>query len=284
MTEHRRGLLYGIAAYTSWGIVPLFWKLLAGVDPVEVLAHRAVWGVLAFAVIVRLAKAGPALRLAIRDRRTLAVMFLSGTLLAINWGTFVWSVSTGHLLDASLGYFINPLVSVGLGMIVLRERLRPAQGIAIALAIIGVVLLGVRAGHVPWISLVLASSFGTYGLVRKRAKVDSVVGSMIETSLLAVVAAIYLGVLAARGEGQLGHADLATHGLLFATGVITAVPLVLFTSAARLLPLSTVGMLQYLAPTGQFLIAVIAFHEPFSAGQLVPFAFIWTGLAVFTLG
>ena len=283
MTERRRGLVYGVAAYGLWGIVPLFWKLLAGVDPVEVLAHRAVWGLFAFGALVWLASAGPRLRAALRDRRTLAVMAVSSALLAVNWGVFVGAVSSGHLLEASLGYFINPLVSVALGMIVLGERLRRLQWLAIACAVAGVVLLTWRAGRVPWISFVLAASFGGYGLVRKLARVDSLVGSTIETILMFPLAAVYLAVLAARGGGALGHAELSVSLLLVATGAVTAGPLLLFTSAARRLPLSTVGFLQYLAPTGQFLIAVLAFHEAFAPDKLVAFGLIWTGLIVFSI-
>ena len=282
-SERRRGLLYGVAAYGLWGIVPLFWKQLASVDPVEVLAHRAVWGLFVFGALVWLAAAGPALRAALRDRRTLAVMALSSALLAVNWGVFVGAVSSGHLLEASLGYFINPLVSVALGMLVLGERLRRLQCLAIACAVAGVALLTWRAGRVPWISFVLAASFGGYGLVRKLARVDSLVGSTIETILMFPIAAVYLAVLAARGGGALGHAELSISLLLVATGVVTAGPLLLFTSAARRLPLSTVGFLQYLAPTGQFLIAVLAFHEAFAPDKLVAFGMIWTGLIVFSI-
>lgn len=281
--ERRRGLWYGVAAYGLWGLVPVFWKQLAGIAPVEVLAHRAVWGLLVLVALVAVVRSGPALRAAMRDRRTLAVMACSGALIAVNWGTFVAAVTTGHLLDASLGYFINPLLSVLLGTVVLRERLRRLQWVAIALAAVGVGVLTWRAGRVPWISLVLASSFAVYGLVRKQARVDTLVGSTIETALLAPIAAIYLGALAAQGGGALGHASAGTVVLLVATGVVTAGPLLLFTAAARRLPLSTVGFLQYLAPTGQFLIAVFAFGEPFAHEQLVAFALIWAGLAAFSV-
>ncbi|MFV8752211.1 EamA family transporter RarD [Nannocystaceae bacterium ST9] len=281
-SESRRGLVYGIAAYGLWGVVPLFWKLLADVDPLEVLAHRVVWGALTFAVIVALADAGGSLKAALADRRTLAVMALSGTLLAINWGTFILAVSTDRLLDASLGYFINPLVSVALGTIVLREGLRRAQWLAIAAAVCGVALLGWQVGRVPWISLVLALSFGSYGLVRKTAKVDSLIGSTIESALLVPVALVYLAIVATRGIGQVGNTDLLGHVLLVATGVVTAGPLLLFTSAARRLPLSTIGFLQYMTPSMQFVIAVFLFAEPITGAQLVAFGFIWLGLLLFS--
>ncbi|HSN29094.1 MAG TPA: EamA family transporter RarD, partial [Kofleriaceae bacterium] len=267
-------------AYGLWGLVAAYWKLLAGVSPLELIAHRAVWGLFTFVAIALAFGQGAALRAALRDVRLVGVMFVSASLLAVNWGVFVWATVSGHLLDASLGYYINPLVSVALGMIVLRERMRPLQWVAIALAAIGVVQLAWRVGHVPWVSLVLAGSFGMYGLVRKTARVEALVGSTIETLLMAPVAAVYLGVL---GGGAAAHADGLTLALLVGTGVITAVPLVLFTTAARALPLSTVGFLQYLTPTGQFLLAVLAYHEPLAHDRLFAFAWIWAGLAVFSI-
>jgi len=283
VTEARRGLIYGIAAYGLWGLAPAFWKLLRGVSPVELIAHRLIWGVAAFVVIVAVAGAGPAVRAAVADRRTLATMALSGLLLTVNWSVFVGAVAAGHILDASLGYFMNPLLSVGLGTLVLGERLRRLQWLAMAAAVTGVAILTLRAGHVPWISLVLAVTFGSYGLVRKVARVESLAGSMVETALIAPLAVLFLVVLATRGEGQLGHATAYTQVLLVCTGVVTALPLLLFTSAARRLPLSTIGFLQYLAPTGQFVLAVAAYGEAFTREKLLAFGFIWLGLAVFSV-
>jgi len=283
VNESRRGLAYGVAAYVVWGVVPVYWKLLGAVSPVEILAHRLVWGVVALAGIVRAAGAGPAVRAALVDRRTVAMMGLSGTLLVINWGTFIGAVATGHILDASLGYFIIPLVSVGLGTLVLRERLRRLQWIAIGLAVVGVVILIWRAGYVPWISVVVAVSFGSYGLVRKLARVESLAGSTLETALIVPIAVVYLVILAARGGGGLGHASASTQLLLLSTGVVTAGPLLMFTSAARRLPLSTLGFLQYLAPTGQFVLAVLVYGESFTRDQLIAFGFIWLGLVAFSV-
>jgi chloramphenicol-sensitive protein RarD len=277
--DTRRGLIYGIAAYALWGIAPLYWKLLATISPVEILAHRALWGLVAFLAIAAVAGKLGAVRAALADRRTVARMAMSSLLLAVNWGFFVGAIATGHLLDASLGYFINPLVSVALGTLVLGERLRRLQWLAIGLAATGVAVLAIEGGRVPWIALVLASTFALYGLVRKTAPVESLVGSTIETAIMAPVAAVYLAV---RGGGSLGHVDASTTALLFATGAVTAVPLLLFTSAARRLPLSTVGFLQYLAPTGQFLLAVLAFGEPLAHVRLAAFSLIWIALAVFS--
>lgn len=281
MTSRRAGLLQGVLAYSLWGGVAAYWKLLSHVDPIELIAHRALWGLVAFMVIVVLARQWSAFRAALVDRRTVLAMAASGALLAVNWTVFVGATINGYLLEASLGYFINPLVSIALGTLVLRERLRRLQWIAIGFAAIGVVLMTWHTGTVPWVSLVLAGTFGLYGLVRKTARVDAIVGSAIETLVLAPLALVYLVVL---GGGALAeHPGVDTVLLLAGTGVVTAVPLVLFTSSARRLPLSTVGFLQYLAPTGQFLLAVLAFGEPLAHERLLAFAWIWAGLVVFSI-
>jgi chloramphenicol-sensitive protein RarD len=283
VSASRRGLAHGVAAYGLWGLAPLYWKLLGGISPVEILAHRVIWGVLAFAAIAWAVGAVPAVRTALRDPATAALMALSGTLLVINWGVFVDAVATGHILDASLGYFIIPLLSVGMGMVVLHERLRRLQWIAIGFAAVGVAIQTWRAGHLPWISVVLATSFAAYGLVRKLARVETLAGSTLETALLAPFAIGYLAIVGLRGGGQLGHAGVGTQLLLISTGLVTAVPLLLFNSAARGLPLSTLGFLQYLGPTCQFLLAIALYREPFAREQLVAFGFIWAGLAVFSV-
>lgn len=280
MTERRAGLIQGVLAYGLWGVIAAYWKLLDDVEPIELIAHRALWGLGAFVAIVVIAGEWSALRTALRDSRLVATMAASAALLALNWGVFVAATIHGYLLEASLGYFINPLVSIALGTLVLRERLRRLQWVAIVLAAIGVGLLTWRAGRVPWVSLVLAATFGLYGLLRKIARVEAMVGSAIETLVLAPVAIIYL---VAIGGGVASHADATTLALLAGTGIVTAVPLVLFTSAARRLPLSTVGFLQYLAPTGQFLLAVLAFGEPLAEGRMLAFGWIWAGLAVFSV-
>ena len=280
MTEQRKGLIQGVLAYGLWGVIAAYWKLLDHVDPVELVAHRAMWGMLAFFALVLVTGQLGAFRAALASPRTLGVMAVSGGLLAVNWSVFVWATNSGRLLDASLGYFINPLVSVALGTLVLRERLSRLAWIALGLAAIGVAILTWRAGQLPWVALALAGTFGLYGLVRKTAMVDALVGSTVETLLMVPVAAVYLFAIA--DHGALGHADAATHLLIAGTGVITAVPLVLFTSSARRLPLSTVGFLQYLAPTGQFLLAVAVYREPLALDRLAAFAVIWAGLALFT--
>ncbi|NVB83400.1 MAG: EamA family transporter RarD [Kofleriaceae bacterium] len=278
--RERTGLLQGVIAYGLWGVVAAYWKPLSAVDPVELIAHRAIWGLVAFGIFMVAAGEWRTFVRAWRDLRLVGVMAASAALLAVNWTVFVGATTHGHLLDASLGYFINPLVSIALGTLVLRERLRRLQWLAIASATIGVAYLTWSAGRVPWIALVLALTFGLYGLVRKTAKVDALVGSTIETVLLAPVAAIYLAVL---GGGAMATASPKLAALLVGTGFVTAIPLVLFTSAARRLPLSTVGFLQYLAPTGQFLLAVLAYGEPLAHDRLLAFMWIWAGLVVFSI-
>jgi len=282
-TSFRRGLLFGVLAYGLWGIAPLYWHLVITVDPVEVIAHRAVWGFVAFVALVIAARRTTALAAALRDRRTVGLIAMSAALLAFNWGTFVYAISSHQLLEASLGYFINPLLSVALGTIVLRERLRRLQWLAIGAATAGVAVIAIGAGRAPWIALVLASSFAIYGLIRKTARVESLIGSTIETLLLAPIAGAYLGYLALTGRGAFGHAPTTIELYLLSTGAVTAIPLLLFTSAARRLPLSTVGFLQYLAPTGQFLLAVTVLGEPIARDKLTAFALIWIGLVVFSL-
>ncbi|AUX30813.1 MULTISPECIES: EamA family transporter RarD [Sorangium] len=280
--EAALGVVYGVAAYSAWGVVPVFWKQLRHVGAVEILAHRTVWSLLAFAALTLVTGQLRALGAALRDRRVVGAMAATGALVSANWVLFIYAVSVGRVLDASLGYFINPLLSVLLGMVFLRERLRPAQWIALGLAAAGVVHLAVRAGAVPWIALALAGTFGVYGLLRKVVAVNSLPGSTLETLFIAPLGAAYLASLHARGAGAMGRVDLRTDLLLAATGIVTALPLVWFTNAARRLSLTTLGFLQYLAPSGQFLLAVLVYGEPFTATQAVSFACIWTGLAVFS--
>jgi chloramphenicol-sensitive protein RarD len=272
-----------VGAYFFWGIVPLYWRWLRGIDPLEILAHRTVWGLATFVAFSAWLGALPAMRRAAREPRTVRALLVSGALLLVNWGVFIYAVSTERVLYASLGYFINPLISVLLGMVVLRERLRPLQWVAMALAFTGVVQLAARTAGVPWIALALAGSFGLYGLLRKMAPVEALAGSTLETAFMAPVGALYLVALHLRGTSTFLRGVPVTDALLVSTGLVTALPLVWFTAAARRLPLATVGFLQYLAPTGQFLIAVLVFHEPFAARELSAFACIWLALAVFTV-
>ncbi|PTQ12811.1 protein RarD [Sphingomonas oleivorans] len=280
--EARIGALSGIGAYLIWGLLPLFLRLLHGVPALQILAHRVIWSLILLLGIVTLMRRWPAIRAVVADRRTMRLLLLSATLVALNWLIYIWAVLNGHVLEASLGYFINPLMSVALGMALLGERLRPAQGLAVALAAAGVLLLALNGGGALWISLSLAASFAFYGLVRKVAQVDALGGLLIETILLGPLALGWLLWEASQGNGAFG-VECGLDLLLMLAGVVTAVPLLMFAAAARRLPLSTVGLLQYIAPTLQFLCAIFVFGEHMSRVHALTFACIWAGLAVFAM-
>jgi chloramphenicol-sensitive protein RarD len=278
--QTRAGVTYGVGAYALWGLFPLFWPLLEPASPVEVLAHRVLWSLAVVLVLVRLTRSWPALRAVTpHQARRLAV---ASALLTANWGLYIYGVNSGQVVETSLGYFINPLVSVALGVVVLGERLRPVQQVAIAFAVAAVAVLTVANGRPPYIALGLAFSFGTYGLLKKQANVGAVPALTIETAVMAPLAATYLGVLAATGDGTFtGHGP--DHVLLLVSaGIVTAVPLLLFGSAANRIPLTTLGVLQYLAPTLQLLVGLAVRHEPFGATRLVGFVLVWVALVVFT--
>jgi len=277
------GLAYAIAAYAWWGVVPIYWKLLTHVPPLELTAHRALWCVPIFGGLLWLRGRVPELRHRIRERKVRRAFLVSSALLALCWLTFVYAVETGRVLHVSLGYFINPIVSVLLGRIVLGERLRRLQWVAVALAAAGVAQLSTEAGELPWISLVLAFTFGLYGLARKTAPMDALPGSTLEVVIMLPFALACLIWVALTGDGHFSLVDPATDTLLLGTGIITAVPLLWFANGARRLPLSTIGFVQYLAPTGHFFLAVLVFGEAFSALHLRAFACIWAGVAVFSI-
>jgi chloramphenicol-sensitive protein RarD len=276
----RLGILYATSAFVMWGLFPLYWKALATVPALEVVAHRTAWGFVAMAVWVTLQhRWREALAIASRPR-TLLLLAGSATLIGVNWLLYIWSVINGHVVDASLGYYINPLVNVVLGVVVLHERLSRLQRVAVGLAAVAVTVLTLGHGRFPWIALGLAVTFAFYGLVRKTVAADAALGLLWETAILTPLAAGYLVFLAARGAGALGHAGPRVGALLVFGGVVTAVPLVLFALGARRLPLSTVGIIQYISPSCQFLLAVLLYREPFTAAHAVTFACIWTALAL----
>jgi chloramphenicol-sensitive protein RarD len=278
----RVGLAYGLAAYGFWGLVPIYFKAVASVPALEVLAHRVVWSVAVLAVVLTVQRRWPEVTAVLRDGRTLGVLAVTTVLIGANWYIFIWAVANDRVLQASLGYFINPLVNVLLGLVFLNERLTGRGVAAVALAGVAVGWLTVQAGEMPWVSLVLAFSFGLYGLLRKTARVKPVPGLAVETSLMAPPALLYLGLVASRGGLYFGTGDVGLDLLLIAAGLVTALPLLWFTTAARLLPLTTLGFLQYLAPTGQFLLAVLAYGEPLTRDRLLAFCLIWTALALFS--
>jgi len=269
-------------AFLFWGLVPPYWKLLSTVPSLELLCHRITWSLPCLLLVIAARRGWRPLITAIADSRTRLTLLGSTLLIGTNWGLFIWAINHDHLLDASLGYFINPLISVLLGMLFLRERLSRAQGIAVALAGIGVLILTVHLGQLPWISLILASCFGLYGLLRKVAAAGPVIGLTIEVCLLTPLALGYLLHGEHASTAAFTHHGLAIDLLLAAAGPVTAVPLLLFTFGARRLPLATVGFLQYLAPTGQLLLAVLVYREPFSPTHVAAFSCIWLALGLYT--
>lgn len=270
-------------AYTAWGLFPLYFKQLVGVNAMEVVAHRTVWSLVVVAIVLTVLRRWAWLGPVLRTPRLVATFALSALLLSVNWLTYVWAVQNGHVVDASLGYFINPLVNVALGFLVLRERLRPGQWLAVALAAAGVLWLTVNAGQLPWIALVLALSFGFYGLMRKTAPLGALEGLTLETLLLAPVAAIALAIWTSQGHSALVTGTPSQWGWLLLAGPMTAAPLLLFAVGARRITMTLLGLMQYIAPTLQFALGVWLYHEPLSAARLAGFAFIWAALAVYSM-
>jgi chloramphenicol-sensitive protein RarD len=280
--EARLGAVAGIVCHLLWGLVPLYWTRLAAINPVELIAHRHVWS-LGFLVILIGTRGGlPAVRDALSTGASVARHLLSAALLTANWLVYVWGVNTGHVIETSLGYFLVPLVNVAVGRFVLHEHLRRAQWIAIVLAATGVTVMIFQVGRPPWIALALASSWGGYSLMRKKSPLGALPGLTVETLLLAPVAVGFLGWQHLQGTGALGRVDAGTHALILSAGVITAVPLLLFAIAARRIRLSTLGLLQYLAPSVQLGLGIWVYHEPFSRARSFSFAFIWAALALYT--
>ena len=277
----RQGLIAAAAAYLFWGLFPIYWKWLAQVPALQIMAHRIVW--CAIFVGAWLALSGGFREMRQLPRKTLLMLCGSCALIAMNWWLYIWAVNSGNIVETSLGYFINPLVSVLLGVWLLRERLNTAQWCAIAVAALGVLWLTLQAGRLPWIALTLAFSFGGYGLLRKLAVVPSVQGLMVESGLLFLPALAVLVFSELRGSGGFGHLGLRTDVLLVTAGLVTAVPLVLFAYGARRIPLSMVGILQYLAPSLQLLCGVLIYGEPFSASQAFGFSCIWMALGIYAV-
>ncbi|MEM8695949.1 MAG: EamA family transporter RarD [Pseudomonadota bacterium] len=276
------GYAFGIGVYLLWGLVPLYFKLLDHVGAVETVAHRIIWSVgLLLALLLALGKLAD-LRATYRNRRTLFALTLSAALIAVNWLVYIWAVTNEHILAASLGYFLNPLLNVVLGTVFLKERLRPATVIAIGLAAIGVTILAISALDTLWISITLAISFALYGYVRKVTDAGAIEGLTVETALLSPLCMAYLIWLGATG-GLMFGTDTETDILLILAAVVTSVPLMLFAAAAKRLTLTTLGFIQYIAPSMVFVIGAFVFDEPLNIGQIACFLFIWTGLALFTI-
>lgn len=286
VAESASGIIYGLLAYLSWGLVPLFWPLVKPAGAVEILAHRILWSllfaVIGMVVLRRLGRIGPHPLGPARQPRTFAILAVAAAAIAMNWGLYIWAVNNGHVLEASLGYYINPIISIGLGVLVLRERLRHLQWAAVGFALLAVIVLTVTLGQPPWISLGLATSFGLYGLLKNRVRIGALASLVIESALLAPIALGYLSFLGVRGQltllsGGPGHA-----ALLITSGLVTLLPLLWFSAAAARLPLSMVGLLQYVTPTMQFLLGYLWFGEAMPLGRWIGFALVWVALVLLT--
>lgn len=277
------GLVYAALAYTAWGLFPLFFKQLVAVNAFEVVMHRTVWSLVFLLGVLAVRQHWAWLGTVWRTPRVLGAFVLSALLLAVNWCTYVWAVQNGHVLDASLGYFILPLVNVALGFVLLHERPRPGQWLAVAVAAAGVLWLTVQAGRLPWVALVLAITFGFYGLLRKVGALGALEGLTLETLVLSPVAAGCLLWWSWHGQGALVQADGATMGWLLLGGPLTAIPLLLFAAGARRVSMSTMGILQYISPTLQLLIGVWLYGEAFEPVRAVGFGLIWAALGVYSL-
>jgi chloramphenicol-sensitive protein RarD len=277
----KKGILYGLAAYLLWGFFPIYWKFLHNVSALQVIGHRIAWSFLTLIAFVLITRQWNEFRSAAYNGRAIRLYTISSVLLTVNWLVYVWGVNAGFIVETSLGYFINPLLSVLLGVVFLRERLRSIQWLAVALAAIGVIYLTVVYGRLPWIALSLAISFGFYGLVKKLAPLSSLYGLTLETAIVFPVAFVYLLVVEFNGQAAFLHEGITIDLLLAGAGVVTTVPLLLFASAARKIPLSMIGLLQYVAPTIQFLLGVFLYREPFDLSHLVGFSIVWVALVVF---
>jgi chloramphenicol-sensitive protein RarD len=273
------GVLYAGAAYLAWGLFPAYFRLLRGVPAPEILAHRILWSAVFLGILVTVLRRWRGVVLQLRVPGTIPTLAATALFISANWLTYIWAVNSGHVLEASLGYFVNPLVTVVLGVVFLRERLSRAQAVAVGIAAAGVLSLVIRAGHVPWIALGLAMTFALYGLFRKRLRVDAVSGLLGEVCILAPAALLFVAWLGP--ANHFGESPSRT-ALLAASGVVTAIPLLWFAAGVQRLRLSTVGLLQYLNPTLQFATAVFAFHETFTAAHALAFGCIWASLAVYT--
>jgi chloramphenicol-sensitive protein RarD len=281
--DERSALIAGFAAFATWGLIPVYWKLLKTVPAAEILAHRFVWTTAFLIVLLTWQRRWPELREAARSRRTLLYCLASGLALSINWLFFIWAVNVGRVVETSLGYFMTPLVNVLFGAIFLRERLTRWQLVSVLLALVGVLNLTFGYGKFPWVAMILCVSFGIYGLLRKKSGTRPIPGLFLETTLLTPLAIIYLLQLQRAGALTFGPAHWSLALVLVSTGVVTGLPLVWFGHAARHLRMTTIGFLQYLSPTGSFLLGVFLYHEPFTRAHLITFTFIWTALAIFTV-
>ena len=280
--QHRLGLIFGIAAYGLWGLFPLYWSRLAPATPLEILCDRFVWSLAFMVLLMTVTRTWSRLRPVLSSRRSMLLLAVASVLIGLNWGLYIWAVANEHVVEGALGYFINPLVLVVVGTVFLGEKLRPLQWFAVGLAVVAVVVTTFGYGRLPWVALVLAFSFAGYGVIKKIADVDPIASLTVETAYITPFCIAYLLWLASRNSLVFGHSSLSETLLLAGAGVVTAVPLLLFSGAAIRIPLSTMGLLQYLTPSIQFFLGIFLLREPMSPVLLTGFLIVWAALAVFT--
>ncbi len=276
----KKGMLYGIGAYALWGFFPIYWKWLHGIPATQLISHRILWSFIMMMAFILITRQWKEFR-ATFNARTFGIYFIAAILIGINWLMYVWAVNEGFIVETSLGYFINPLLSMLLGMLFLREKLRPSQWVPVILATIGVVYLTFVYGRLPWIALILAFSFGFYGLVKKVAPLGSLHGLTLETGILFLPALGFLIFTESNGTGAFLHTGAVSTMLMIGAGVVTTVPLLMFASAAKQIPLTMIGVLQYIAPTIQFLLGVFLYKEEFDRAHFIGFAIVWVALVIF---
>lgn len=281
--ERNHGVIYAVAAYTLWGILPIYWKLINSVFSIEILANRIVWAFVFTIVIVAVTKQWKELKEVAKDKKQIFNIFIASILIAFNWGLYIWAVNSDKIVDASLGYYINPLFAVALGMIIFKEKLNYWQIGALFIACIGVIIKTLQYGKIPWISLGLAISFGLYGAIKKSVKANSIVGLTLETIMLTPIAAIYIASRQISGVGAFGRESIVVILVLMGAGIVTAVPLLLFASGAKRLPMSVLGFTQYISPTISLIIGIFMYHESFTVVDMIGFGFIWIALAIYSL-
>ena len=282
MGESKRGLILGASAYLCWGFFPLYWPLLEPAGSIEVLAHRVVWSLFFVVFLIAVTRRWPQLRAVAKDRTKLIYLAVAAIVISFNWGGFIYGVTNGYVIETSLGYFINPLVTVIMGVMLLGERLRPIQWVALTIGFVAVVIVAIDLGHLPYIALLLAFSFAIYGLMKKKANLGAIEGLTMETFALMPIALAFLLWLEFTSRGSFGHEGGINVVLLVGTGIVTAIPLLMFGAAATKLSLTTLGLLQYLGPIVQFILGLLVFHEIMSQARWVGFILVWVALVIFT--
>ncbi|RXT02306.1 EamA family transporter RarD [Ammoniphilus sp. CFH 90114] len=283
MNREVTGIWYAVAAYASWGLLPLYWKALQQIPSGEILAHRILWSFVFVSMILFLMKRWKSFKEVLFQPSVRLGIFASGFLISANWFTYIWAVNNNHVIEASLGYYINPLLSFCLGMLVLKERLHFWQLVSIALAAIGVIIITVEFGKIPWVAFSLALTFAFYGLAKKLTKVDSMISLALETTIVAPLAILYLSFLQWNGSGALGTVTMGEHFLLFGAGIVTALPLLWFAQAAKRISLTTIGFIQYLSPSIGLLLGIFLYKEPFTTAHIISFSFIWAALLLYSI-